>query len=161
MKRLVCTFVVWAALDVVGLAYPPKAFVSDLAEVSLNRGVTSVPELPPKLKLALAKTFGQRTLYLGNPNEPLGAEIVFAGSPQHPDRRLIFAFETPKYYVVYVEYRPPAVHASALVFGKTKAGSLPLVWGGVDLRMPPFAKSPGELAKVIRAGKLREGRSIW
>jgi hypothetical protein len=161
MKRLVCTFVVWAVLDVVGLASPPKAIVSDLAEVSLNQGITSVPELPPKLKGALAKTFGQRTLYLGNPNEPLGDEILVAGRPHYPDRRLIFAFQTPKYYVVYVEYRPPAVHASALVFGKTKAESLPFVWGGVDMRMPPFAKSPGKLAKLIRAGKLREGRFIW
>lgn len=161
MNRLVCTFVFWAVLDVVGWAAPPKTFVLDLAEVSLNRGMISVAELPPKLKVALAKTFGQRTLYLGNPDEPLGDEILVVGSPQHPDRRLIFAFQTPKYYVVYVEYRPPAVHASVLVFGKTSAKALPLVWGGVDLRMPPFAKSPRELAKLIRTGKLREGRFIW
>jgi len=27
--------------------------------------------------------------------------------------------------------------------------------------MPPFAKSPGELARLIVAGKLREGQFIW
>ncbi len=162
MKRLVWMFVVCSILEVGALASPPKTVVSDLAGASLGRRITSVQELPSQLKFALAGAFTQKTLDLGNPNQPIGAEIVTAGTPHYPDRRLIFAFETPKYYVVYVEYGPPAVHASALVFDKTKSESLRFVWGGVDLRMPPFATSPGELAKRILAGKLRDDRGfIW
>jgi hypothetical protein len=120
-----------------------------------------VKKLPVPLKLALAQTFVQRRLDLGDPSQPIGNEILIAGDPQYPLRRLLFAFETQRYYVAYVEYGPPAVHASALVFEKTKAQPSRLVWGGVDLRMPPFAASPNELAKQILAGKLREGRFIW
>jgi hypothetical protein len=161
MKQLIWVWVVCSILQVTGLASPPRGLVSELAGAHLGRRMTSVKELPVQLKLALAKTFVQRRLYLGDPSQPIGAEILTAGAPQYPERRLIFAFETPKYYVVYIEYGPPAVHASALVFEKTKAESLRLVWGGVDLRMPPFAASPNELAKQILAGKLREGRFIW
>jgi hypothetical protein len=161
MKRLACIFFLWGFQNLVAMAAPPKGLISDLVGLAPNRGITSVGQLPPDLKLALAKTFDQKTLYLGDPNEPIGEEIIVGGRRQYPDRRMIFAFQTPKYYVVYVEYRPPAVHASALVFERKNPASLRLVWGGVDLRMPPFAKSPGELARLIVAGKLREGQFIW
>lgn len=162
MKQLVWIFVICWILEHSASASPPKAVMSDLAGVPFGRTMTSVSELPRRLKSALARTFLQKTLYLGNPDEPIGAEVITAGMPQNPDRRLIFAFETSAHYIVYVEYGPPAVHASALVFEKAKAGSLPFVWGGVDLRMPPFAKTPLELAKRIRGGKLRDERVfIW
>jgi hypothetical protein len=161
MKRLAWMFALCWILNVAVFASPPKAIVSDLARPSIGRRMTHVEELPTSLKSALARTFVQTTLYLGNPNQPLGEELSIGGKPHFPDRRLIFVFETSKFYVVYVEYGPPAVHASALVFDKTKAESLRFVWGGVDLRMPPFAASPGELAKRILAGKLRDGRFIW
>lgn len=161
MKQLVWVCVVCSILQATGLASPPKGLVSELTGAQLGRGVTSVKKLPVPLKLALAQTFVQRRLDLGDPSQPIGNEILIAGDPQYPQRRLLFAFETQRYYVAYVEYGPPAVHASALVFEKTKAQPSRLVWGGVDLRMPPFAASPNELAKQILAGKLREGRFIW
>jgi len=131
--------------------------MSDLTATSFDRSITRVKDLPSRLQTALAKTFVQDKLYLGNPNQPIGAELLVKGDRQYPERRLIFAFETAKYHIVYVEYGPPAVHASILVFDK----AMRFVWGGVDLRMPPFAASPNQLAKMIRSGKLRDGRFIW
>jgi hypothetical protein len=162
MKRLVWIFAVSCIWNVAALARPPKALVSDLARGSFGRTITSVRQLPSPLKSALGKTFVQKTLYLGDPNQPIADELSIAGKPQYPDRRLIFAFETPNHYIVYIEYAPPAVHASALVFDKTKAESPQFVWGGVDLRMPPFATTPRGVAKLILTGKLRDERGfIW
>src|SRR5205814_10233806 len=122
--------------NVAALAAPPKALAPALARGLFGRTITSVRELPSSLKSTLAKTFVQKILYLGDPSQPIADELSIPGKPQYPDRRLIFAFETSKYYIVYIEYAPPAVHASALVFNKTKSESPQFVWGGVDLRMP-------------------------
>jgi hypothetical protein len=157
MKQLVWIGVGCLFFSVVGSASPPKALMSDLTTTPLDRAITRVKDLPPRLQTALAKTFIQDKLYLGNPKEPIGGELLVSGDRQYPERRLIFAFETLRYYIVYVEYGPPAVHASVLVFDKT----IRFVWGGVDLRMPPFAASPKEVAKMIKLRKFREGRFIW
>ncbi|HKP03479.1 MAG TPA: hypothetical protein VJU77_08985 [Chthoniobacterales bacterium] len=150
-------FLIW---NVAAWASPPKNLLIDLNDKSYGKEVVSVQKLPNHLKSALARTFVQDRLDLGNPTEPIGEELSVAGQPRYPDRRLIFAFETAHYYIVYLEYRPPAVHASILVYAKVN-GKIPLVWAAVDLRMPPFAKNRKELATLVKAGKLREGRFIW
>jgi hypothetical protein len=108
MKQLVWVWLACSILQVTGLASPPRGLVSELAGAQLGRKMTSVKELPRELKFALARAFVQKFLELGNPNQPIGAEILTSGTAHYPDRRLIFAFETPQYYVVYVEYGPPS-----------------------------------------------------
>lgn len=158
MNRLGAALVLCSFFYGVVSAAPP-AIMRDLARPAIRGLTTRVENLPPSLRSALAHTFAQKKLYLGNPNQPLGGELAVAGKPDFPERRLVFAFESPNYYAVYVEYGPPAVHASILVFDKSKRKSPRLVWGAVDLHRP-FAATRDEILRRIARGTLREEPGI-
>ena len=142
-------------------ALPPPHVREELAKLHVVRSVSSVGALPAPLRTSLAKTFHQKSLELGNPSDLIGGAVTYTGDPARnaPYRRLIFAFETPSFYVVYYQHGDPENAQSALVF--TKQGHPPkLAWGGADLNAA--ARSPHELATRILKGKVWDDKPyIW
>jgi hypothetical protein len=143
-------------------ATPPTQLRQELAQVTRRaQVVTSVAALPAPLKASLAKTFQQKSLELGNPSDLIGGAVTYTGDPARdaPYRRLLFAFETTSFYVVYYQHGDPENAQSALVFTKRSHPSK-LAWGGADLKNP--AKSPQELAQRILKGKVWDDEAyIW
>jgi hypothetical protein len=142
-------------------ALPSPEVRQELEHLQVMRSLPSVGTLPAPLKTSLAKTFRQKSLQLGNPSDLIGGAVTYTGDPARfaPYRRLIFAFETSSFYVVYYQHGDPENAQSALVF--TKRHHPPrLAWGGADLKNP--AKSPQELAKRILKGKVWDDKPyIW
>jgi hypothetical protein len=142
-------------------ALPPPEVRQELTQLHVVRNLPSVQTLPATLKTSLTKTFHQKSLQLGNPSDLIGGAVTYTGDPARfaPYRRLVFAFETPSFYVVYYQHGDPENAQSALVF--TKRDRPPrLAWGGADLKNP--AKSPQELAKRILKGKVWDDKPyIW
>lgn len=160
MNKLIATLTLFLSLQAATATAPPEV-VRDLSDRQTGKMITRVQGLPLPVQSALARIFVQKQLYLGNPNQPLGAELSLPGQRDFPGRRLIFAFESRNYYVVYFETGPPAVHATVLVL--TRPGRKPsrLVWGAADLRRP-FAKDRADLLRRIVSGRVFEhGRMIW
>jgi hypothetical protein len=143
------------------LASPPSQLRQELAQLHGARSITSVAALPSALKASLAKTFQQKSLQLGNPSGLIGGSVTYTGDPARnaPYRRLVFAFETPSFYIVYYEHGDPENAQSALAF--TKRDHPPkLAWGGADLN--PRARSPHAVATRILEGKLWDDKPyIW
>jgi hypothetical protein len=143
-------------------ATPPAQLRQELAQVTRRAQiVTSVAALPAPLKASLAKTFHQKSLQLGNPSDLIGGSVTYTGDPARnaPYRRLVFAFETPSFYVVYYEHGDPENSQSALAF--TKSHHPPkFAWGGADLKSR--ARSPREIATRILKGKVWDDKPyIW
>lgn len=160
MNKLIGTLTLCLSLHVARATVPPEV-VRDLTDPRAGKMITRVQNLPRPVQSALARIFVQKQLYLGNPDQPLGVELSLPGQPDFPGRRLIFALESPNYYVVYFESGPPAIHASILVFDRPGRKSSRLVWGAVDLRRP-FAKDRADLLRRIVRGRLFEhARMIW
>lgn len=160
MNKLVGTLILCLSFHTARATVPPEV-MRDLSDRQVGKLITQVQSLPLPIQSALAKIFRQKKLYLGNPNQPLGVELSLPGQTDFPARRLIFAFESPNYYVVYFETGPPAIHASVLVVNKLERKSPRLVWGAADLHTP-FAKDRSGLVRRIASGKLFERhRMIW
>jgi hypothetical protein len=160
MNKLFGTLALCLGVHIASAAVPPEV-MRDLAGPQADKLVTQVQNLPLPVQLALARTFRQSKLYLGNPSQPLGVELSLPSQADFPARRLIFGFESPKYYVIYYEVGPPAIHASVLVLNKRDRKSLRLVWGAADLHRP-FAQDRSGLVRRIASGKLFEHRRmIW
>lgn len=142
-------------------ASPPRAVGDSLIKNPVDSVVRRVEQIPASLKTALARTFAQQVLYLGNPDQPLGEELSVPDRKESADRRLLFAFRSSGYYVVYVEYSPPAVHGAVMIYD-TRTKRLPqFVWGAVDLN-ETYARSPRELIRRIMDRKLIEPpKVIW
>jgi hypothetical protein len=144
------------------LALPPRQVREELANLKVMHTLPGVGTFPAALKTSLAKTFHQRLLELGNPSDLIGGAVTYTGDPARsaPYRRLVFAFETPSFYVVYYKKGDPENAHAALVF--TKPNHAPrLVWGGGDLNTAA-ARSPHELATRILKGKLWDDKPyIW
>ena len=142
-------------------ALPPPSVRQELTHLQVLRRISTVAAMPAPLKASLAKTFHQKSLQLGNPSDLIGGAVTYTGDPARnaPYRRLLFAFETPSFYVVYYQHGDPENAQSALVF--TKRNHPPkLAWGGADLKNP--AKSPQELAQRILKGKVWDDEAyIW
>jgi hypothetical protein len=139
----------------------PPQVRQELAHLQIVRSLPNVGALPLRLQTSLAKTFHQKSLQLGNPSDLIGGAVTYTGDPARnaPYRRLVFAFETPSFYVVYYQHGDPENAQSALVF--TKRDRPPrLAWGGADLKAP--ARSPTELAERILKGKVWDDKPyIW
>ena len=117
-----------------------------------------VDALPKSLRHSLSRAFRDpHHLDLASAGEPVReSEVLIVGDREseadarRPYRRLIFAFETRSFYVVYYEHRVP-VAGLALVFNK--AGQHQLIWGGIDFD-EPWAKSPQALSQRILNNRL-------
>jgi hypothetical protein len=119
--------------------------------------------MPNALRHALATTFGQSKLWIANPSEPMNEMRGFyIGLPNEnrPERRLIFSFETDRFFYVYYEQAHPW-SAAALVFSKVLNTKKRLVWGGADIRMPPYDRTPEQLRRRILKNRLNDSRSFF
>jgi hypothetical protein len=160
MNKLIGILALCLSLHAARASAPPEV-VRDLTDPRVGEMITRVQSLPRPVQSALARIFVQKQLYLGNPDQPLGVELSLPGQPDFPGRRLIFAFESPNYYVVYFETGPPAVHASVLVLDRPGRKSPRLVWGAADLHKP-FARNRTELLRRLKSGRLFEhAKMIW
>ena len=142
---------------------PPPEVQSELSQLRVHRITHRVQSLPGSLQTALARLFEQKSLELGNPNDPIGGSVTFTGDPDRfaPYRRLIFAFDTKHFHFIYDEHGDPENSANVLVFAKAQRGEPKFAWGGVDLRRP-FAKNPQELRSRILRGNLFDNKDfVW
>ncbi len=110
----------------------------------------------------MAKLFKEPSLELAEPGVVLSDTFeIEKNGKRPPDKRLIFAFETSSFYVVYVEYGPPAVHCAILVFERGRVPSPNFVWGGTDLQ-PARQTSPSRLVNLLSKGSFTyEPGVIW
>ena len=157
--------VVFAAVLLVApaaLAIPPRDVAQDISELRIVRPFPTVSAMPQQLRRALARAFQTPQLELADPGARYKemARIYFPGDPEAglPERRLLFAFETPHFYFVYYEAGHPW-HAAALAFSKSPR--VKFVWGAADLKRP-YAMSPAKLRARILHHKLLDGEKfIW
>ena len=147
-----------------GWAMPPKAVVDDLLNLRVKRLFTTVQSMPKPLQRALATVFGQSKLWIASPNEPMNEmRGIYIGLPneKEPERRLIFAFETNKFLYTYYEQAHPW-SAACLVFPKALSRQLRLIWGGADIRMPPYEATLQSLRTRILKNRLDDSKNfIW
>jgi len=160
-----CTLVLtWFAVSSAGLlGAPPAPALTELNSSKLTKFMVRTDQLPSPLRRALAKTFHQNDLKLGNPGELVGGSVTYTGDPARsaPYRRLIFAFETQRYAYVYYQKGDPENGAACLIFDITDARRPRFVWGGADLETH-FARNPSELRNRIQHGKLWDDHPyIW
>jgi hypothetical protein len=76
---------------------------------------------------------GDRSLVkVANPSDLIGGAVTYTGDPARsaPYRRLVFAFETPSFYVVYYQKGDPENAHATLIFSKRDH---PLNSGGAAL----------------------------
>lgn len=135
-------------------AAPPPSVQQDLTNLGLVETVTDVARLPRNVRAALARTFHQKSLRLGNPSDRISGAVTYPGDPDAnaPYRRLIFAFRTHGFFYVYYEKGDPELSAACLAFPGLSLNSVKLIWGGADLNRG-FAKNPQQLATRVLAGK--------
>jgi hypothetical protein len=143
------------------LAAPPADTARDISDLRIIRTLPTVSAMPSPLRRALARAFQQRRLELANPGARfrMTGSFTYAGDPDVglPQRRLLFAFETPRHYFVYYEAAHPS-HAAALAFRKAP---VEFVWGGADLTTP-YARSPQRLrTRILRHQLLDDRRYFW
>jgi hypothetical protein len=154
---------VLVALRVHTSANPPKAIIDDLGYFQIQGEFRSVRSLPSALQRALAKTFQQDELWMASPKEPINTmRGIYAGLPneKQPGRRLIFAFETDHFFYAYYEQAHPW-SAAALVFSKSFGAKKPLIWGGADIRMPPYDRTPEQLRDRILKNRLDDSKIFF
>ena len=164
MKTIRLFFVFLSLLECSNLfgALPQEPLL-ELKSGKIKRTMTKVEDIPAPLRTALAKTFQQNSLELGNPHDRIGGSVTYTGDPSRraASRRLIFAFETKQYAFVYYESGDPENSAACLVFSVSNPQSPRFVWGGADMKKP-FAKSPAQLRAKILHGKLPDNFPfIW
>jgi hypothetical protein len=155
--------VVLVALSVHTSATPPKVIIDDLGYFQIQGEFRSVRSLPIALQRALAKTFEQDELWMASPKEPINEmRGIYGGLPneKQPGRRLIFAFETDHFFYAYYEQAHPW-SASALVFSKASGAKQPLIWGGADIGMPPYDRTPGQLRDRILKNRLDDSKNFF
>jgi hypothetical protein len=148
----------------VAVAAPPSSVRTELAHVATPPVITRVAALPPPLRRSLARAFRAPRLELASVGERVReTDFHIVGDPESdadaraPYRRLIFAFETSRHYVVYYEHRAP-IAGTALAFTKDRVPKF--VWGGVDFD-EPWAKSPRALARRILRNRLIDDKPFY
>lgn len=141
----------------------PKDIIASLSRDSVLRTWRIVAALPLGLKHSLEALFKESSLEIADPNTALSDTFEIEGNEKPPpDKRLIFAFETSSFYVVYVEYGPPAVHYAVLIFRRDRLSSPKFVWGGTDLRPVQPVTSPSKLINSLSKGRFTYERGvIW
>jgi len=150
---LVCMFGLTSSLQ----AEVPQSILNDLSTIREERVCKTTQNFPPQIRRALARTFRQKKLEMadaGMPFQQTDFAIRRAGAPVLPTRRLIFAFETSRYFVVYYESIAVGLGANALIFRVNPSGHVTLVWGGVETDYANLAKSPHNLVRRLRLHKL-------
>ncbi len=181
-RKIVIVIVTFSAVASEIWARPPRDVVNDLSKMRILRVFETVQSMPEQLRHNLAGAFGQRKLSMANPSENLRNEItrgipvenyyphrvsadqaIVAGpvNPSSPDRRLLFGFETQEFFYVYYQRAHPW-SAACLVFAKkSRLGRPLLLWGGADLRMPPYEPTPQRLAKRILKNRLDDSKHFF
>jgi hypothetical protein len=142
---------------------PPNAVVNDLSHLQVRRIFTTVHSMPRELQRALAKTFDQPKLWMASPNEAMNEmRGIYIGLPNEkaPERRLIFAFETDRFFYVYYE-EAHAWSAACVIFPKSSGNNKPLLWGGADIRMPPYERAPEGLRNRILKNRLDDSKNFF
>ena len=162
-KGIAITSMTVAAFCAQAIGAPPKAVVDDLSHLQVRRIFTTVRSMPRDLQRALAKTFDQPKLWMASPSEAMNEmRGIYVGLPNEkaPERRLIFAFETNYFSYVYYEEAHPW-SAACLVFPMTLTKKKPLVWGGADIRMPPYERTPQGLRNRILKNRLDDSKNFF
>lgn len=157
----ILSLVAFFGLAGVTVADVPRDLVSDLRGGRVHKVFPTRESLPLQLKNVLTKTFKQQALALANPNEPIRESSFIVDGTQHvpPTRRLISAFETANYFIVY--YQVAGYQSGATVLAFRKQPKPALVWGGVSFKHKPSA-TPGWLTRQIIRGKfLDDDPFIW
>lgn len=143
----------------------PDAIKEELTTKPITQIMLQTDHLPVELRVALASSFNQKELFLANAGasfQETDAVVVEAGSKPLPARRLLFAFRTGPYYVVYYESGGYGLAASALVFSAAASGHYSLLWGGVERDYDKLARTPNELIERIARDKLLDNRAfVW
>ena len=162
LARIAITAIGIGAVSV-GVAAPPAAVREELSQVSQLDAIRRVQELPQPLRRALATAFEQRSLHLGDGGAPLGSSFTYSGDQlaSAQRRRLCFAFDTPKYHVVYHQSGHPEDATKVLIFARAAQRVPRLVWGGVEFG-GPHADSPQQLQRRILRGRFADDLPyIW
>lgn len=143
----------------------PDGVISDLSNAREFKVFKKTRDLPTQIKTSLAKAFKESTLEMadaGNPFQKTDFGIQRPKARVLPSRRLIFAFGTSRYFVVYYESSAVGLGANALVFRIDTSGSANLVWGGVEKDYGNLAKNPTRLINRLRERKLIDDQKfIW
>jgi hypothetical protein len=164
MKRLFLSTLCLAVLSTTTVTASLELIGKRLHRLEVKHTWHSVSALPVSLRTALAELFRQRSLEMANPGGQWAGNVsvIREGQRSPAGRRLLFAFETPDLYVVYLEYAPPAVHTAALIFEKNPTLRSVFVWGGNDSSLRARAKSPQELVRRIVAKQFDdEPGTVW
>ena len=147
------------------VATPRQDIRAELRQIKDARPVYDVRGMPKALQRSLVRIYRDRHLDLASTGEPVREfHGLIVGDPEsgadsrRPTRRLIFAFETSSFWVVYYERRAP-VAGAALVFAKSPQPEF--LWGGVDFDQP-WARSPRALAHRILQNRLNDEHDyLW
>ncbi len=160
----------------------PTAVTEDLSHLQVLRVFNTIQSMPKGLQHALARTFQQQSLSMANPTQNLRNEITPAMEPEHsyphrtkngeriivgpvnpssPDRRLLFGFETSRFFYIYYQQAHPS-NAACLVFAKIGSRKKPpLLWGGADIRMPSYEQTPEQLRTRILKNRLDDSKNFF
>lgn len=143
----------------------PRAVKQDLVSSPITRVYKKTDALPKSVQTSLRTLFKQETLELADPTQPFQETHslqIEAKPKQLPARRLRFAFETPKHFVVYYESGGMGRAGNALVFSSPGKANPSLVWGGVDFEYLDLAKTPQQLVERVRKNRLVDDKPfIW
>jgi hypothetical protein len=164
-KVIILIFMALSAVSPNILSAVPRQALTDLANAREYNVVRTKSQLPSKLRHALAKSFKQKYLDMADAGKPF-AQTDFAirhsDASVLPTRRLLFAFGTPTYFVVYYESNDVGLGANALIFQISASGNATFVWGGVEKDYADLAKSPRDLVSRLQQEKLIDDRHfIW
>jgi hypothetical protein len=145
------------------LALPPSPVLADLNSLKVKKFIVRTDQISAPLRGALAKTFHQKALQLGNPKDLIGGAVTYTGDPERlaPYRRLIFVFETQRYAYIYYEKGDPELSAICLIYDISVPDHPQFVWGGGDLHRP-FARNPSDVRERVVRRKLWDDKPyIW
>ena len=146
-------------------ARAPSAVVREFAHAPISEVSTRVAQLPPSLRVSLAKTFQQRQLYIadaGQPYQVTDVVILRPGQRELPFRRLLFAFRAGVYHVVYYEMGGYGQSVSAVVFAAPGSRSYRFIWGGIERDYQRPAKSPAAVVhRIVRNELMDHLPFVW
>lgn len=157
----VLSLIVFFALTGITAAGVPRDLASHLGSDRLQKVFPTRESMPPQLKNVLKRTFKQQRLALANPKESIRETTFIVGDVKNvpPTRRLITAFETAKYFIVY--YQVAGYQSGATVLAFRKEPKVTLVWGGVSFTYNPSATPSWVAQQIARHKFLDDYPFIW
>lgn len=143
-------------------AAAPVDLISDLRANNPKKIYATGESMPQQLKDTLRKTFKQRRLALANRSEPIRDMSLIFDAPRviPPMRRLISAFETANFFIVYYQAAGYEKGAKVLAFRKQKTG-LTFAWGGVSFTCNLSATPAWITQQITRHRFLDDAPFIW